>query len=147
MNIIQSNHIRVCNFFHTVLELKDIKCSKYVYHIIKSYTYEYVTLTVTAWLISHGHIIRDRLGQSTESIHGRYPWTGGYIIWGKGIQGEYVSPGGDVQSLMILYELMIMVSKKLHVSILLLYKNVCINFVTYKFCYRINNVCINFVSV
>jgi hypothetical protein len=39
------------------------------------------------------------------------------------------------------------VSKKLNVSILLLYKNVCINFVTYKFCYRINNVCINFVTV
>ena len=37
--------------------------------------------------------------------------------------------------------------KKLHVSILLLYNNVCINFVTYKFCYRINNVCINFVTV
>jgi hypothetical protein len=71
----------------------------------------------------------------------------GYIIWGKGIQGEYVFPGGDVQSLMILYELMLMVSKKLHVSILLLYKNVCINFVTYKFCYCINNVCINFVTV
>ena len=46
----------------------------------------------------------------------------GYIIWGKGIQGEYVFPGGDVQSLMILYELMLMVSKKLHVSNLLLYK-------------------------
>ncbi len=26
------------NFFHTVLELKDIKCKKYVYHTIKSYT-------------------------------------------------------------------------------------------------------------
>ncbi len=37
--------------------------------------------------------------------------------------------------------------KKLHVSILLLYNNVCINSVTYKFCYRINNVCINFVTV
>ena len=37
--------------------------------------------------------------------------------------------------------------KKLHVSTLLLYNNVCINFVTYKFCYRINNVCINFVTV
>jgi hypothetical protein len=37
--------------------------------------------------------------------------------------------------------------KKLHVSILLLYNNFCINFVTYKFCYRINNVCINFVTV
>jgi hypothetical protein len=35
--------------------------------------------------------------------------------------------------------------KKLHVSSLLLYNNVCINFVTYKFCYRINNVCINFL--
>jgi hypothetical protein len=41
----------------------------------------------------------------------------GYIIWGKGIQGEYVFPGGDVQSL---YELMLMVSKK----------TTCINFVT-----------------
>ncbi len=37
--------------------------------------------------------------------------------------------------------------KKLHVSILLLYNNVCINFVTYKFSYRINDVCINFVTV
>jgi hypothetical protein len=37
--------------------------------------------------------------------------------------------------------------QKLHVSILLLYNNVCIIFVTYKFCYRINNVCINFVTV
>ncbi len=26
------------------------------------------------------------------------------------------------------------------------YNNVCINFVTYKFCYRINNVCMNFVT-
>jgi hypothetical protein len=49
--------------------------------------------------------------------------------------------------LMFLNELMLMVSKKQHVSILLLYNNVCINFVTYKFCYRINNVCINFVTV
>jgi hypothetical protein len=71
----------------------------------------------------------------------------GYIIWGKGIHGEKVFAGGDVQSLVILYELMKAVSKKLHVSILLLYNNVCINFVTYKFCYRINNVCINFVTV
>ena len=46
-----------------------------------------------------------------------------------------------------LYELMKLVSKKPHVSILLRYNNVCINFVTYKFCYRINNVCINFVTV
>ncbi len=53
-----------------------------------------------------------------------------------------------VQSLMILHELMKVVSKKLlHVSILLLYNNVCLNFVMYKFCYRINNVCINFVTV
>ena len=37
--------------------------------------------------------------------------------------------------------------KTTHVSILLLYNNVCINFDTYKFCYRINNVCINFVTV
>jgi hypothetical protein len=37
--------------------------------------------------------------------------------------------------------------KKLHVSISFLYNNVCINFVTYKFCYRITNVCINFVTV
>jgi hypothetical protein len=49
---------------------------------------------------------------------------------------------------MILYELMKMVPiKKPHVSILLLYNNVCINFVTYKFCNRINKVCINFVTV
>ncbi len=41
----------------------------------------------------------------------------GYIIWGKGIQGEYVFPGGDVQSLMILYEYGIK-------------KTTCINFVT-----------------
>jgi hypothetical protein len=40
-------------------------------------------------------MIRDRLGQSTESIHGRYismnRWIctegDGYIIWGKGIHG------------------------------------------------------------
>jgi hypothetical protein len=58
-------------------------------------------------------MIRDRLGQSTESIHGRYPWTGMDMhgrrwihIWGKGIHGENVFAGGDVQSLMILYELM-----------------------------------------
>ncbi len=54
----------------------------------------------------------------------------GYIIWGKGIHGENLFAGGDVQSLMILYELMKVVSNKLHVSILLLYNNVCINFVT-----------------
>ncbi len=40
----------------------------------------------------------------------------GYIIWGKGIHGEYVFAGGDVQctvqSLMILYELMKMVPIK-----------------------------------
>ncbi len=72
----------------------------------------------------------------------------GYIIWGKGLHGENVFAGGDVQSLMILYELMKVVSKKLlHVSILLLYNNVSINFVWYKFCYRINNVCINFVTI
>ncbi len=39
------------------------------------------------------------------------------------------------------------IKKLLHVLILLLYNNVCINFVTYKFCYCINNVCINFVTV
>ncbi len=39
------------------------------------------------------------------------------------------------------------IKKKLHVSILLLYNNVCINFDMYKFCYHINNVCINFVTV
>ncbi len=39
------------------------------------------------------------------------------------------------------------IKKLLHVSILLLYNNVCINFVTYKFCYRINIVCMNFVTV
>ncbi len=72
----------------------------------------------------------------------------GYIIWGKGLQGENVfASGDDVQSLMILYELMKVVLKKLHVSFLLLYNSFCINFVTYKFCYRINNVCINFVTV
>ncbi len=72
----------------------------------------------------------------------------GYIIWGKGIQhDDNVFAGGDVQSLMILHELMKVVSKKLHGSILLLYNDVCINFVTYKFCYSINNVCINFVTV
>jgi hypothetical protein len=60
----------------------------------------------------------------------------GYIIWGKGIHGENVFAGGDESGI-----------KKLHVSILSLYKNVCINFVTYKFCYRIKNVCINFVTV
>jgi hypothetical protein len=71
----------------------------------------------------------------------------GYIIWGKGLYGENVFAGGDVQSLMILYKLMKVVQKKLHVSILLLNNNVCINFVTYKFYYRINNVCINFFTV
>jgi hypothetical protein len=39
------------------------------------------------------------------------------------------------------------IKKTLHVSILLLYNNVCINFVAYKFCYRINNDCVNFVTV
>jgi hypothetical protein len=104
-----------------------------------------------------GYMIRDRLASSEHREHtwkismNRYGYVrkemDTYIVWGKGIHGENVFPGGDVQSLMILYELMKVVSKKLHVSILLLYKNVCINFVTYKFCYRINNVCINFVTV
>ncbi len=48
---------------------------------------------------------------------------------------------------MILYELMKVVTKKLlPVSILLLHNNVCIKFVTYKFCYSINNVCINCIN-
>ncbi len=70
-------------------------------------------------------MIRDRLGQSTESKHGRYPWSGMDMYgmrWGKGLHGENVFAGGDVQSLMILHELMKVVSKNLHVSILLLYK-------------------------
>ena len=52
-------------------------------------------------------MIRDRLGQSTESIHGdihEQVWIctegdGGYIIWGKGIHGENVFAGGDVYNL------------------------------------------------
>ena len=52
-------------------------------------------------------MIRDRLGQSTESIHGRdiheQVWIctegDGYIIWGKGLHGENVFAGGDVYNL------------------------------------------------
>jgi hypothetical protein len=43
--------------------------------------------------------------------------------------------------------IMKVVSKKLHGSILLLYNNVCINFVTYKFCYGINFVMYKFCYV
>jgi hypothetical protein len=39
------------------------------------------------------------------------------------------------------------VEKYTCINFLTAYNNVCINFVTYKFCYRINNVCINFVTV
>ena len=76
-------------------------------------------------------MIRDRLASSEhqraymEDIHEQV-WIctegDGYIIWGKGIHGENVFAGGDVQSLTILYELMKVVSKKLHVTILFLYK-------------------------
>ena len=59
-------------------------------------------------------MIRDRLAiaQCTESIHGRYPWTGmdmyctegdGYNIWGKGLHGENVFAGGDVYNLWWFY--------------------------------------------
>ncbi len=50
MYIIQSNHIRVCN------------CYCYC-------------LLIIPWIYDQD---RNRLGQSTESIHERYPWTGGY---------------------------------------------------------------------
>ncbi len=39
----------------------------------------------------------------------------GYNIWGKGIHGEYVFAGGDVQSLMILYKIMKWY-KKIHMN-------------------------------
>jgi hypothetical protein len=39
------------------------------------------------------------------------------------------------------------IKKTTCISFVTVYNNVCINFVTYKFCYRINNVCINFVTL
>ncbi len=46
----------------------------------------------------------------------------GYIIWGKGIQGENVFAGGDVYNLWWFYtNKWKWYEKKLHVSILLLY--------------------------
>jgi hypothetical protein len=70
--------------------------------------YEYVTVTVTACLLSHGYMIRDRFASSehqrayVEDIHEQV-WIctegDGYIIWGKGLHGENVFPGGDVYNL------------------------------------------------
>ena len=62
-------------------------------------------------------MIRDRLASSEHREHtwkismNRWICTegDGYIIWGKGIHGENVFAGGDVQSLMILYKLMLMI--------------------------------------
>ncbi len=39
------------------------------------------------------------------------------------------------------------IKKTTCINFVTMYNNVCINCVTYKFCYRINNVCINFVTV
>ncbi len=102
-------------------------------------------------------MIRDRFASSEhhraymENIHEQV-WIctegdGGYIIWGKGImvrmflQVEMYTIFDDFTRI---NESGI---KKTTCINLLLYNNVCINFVTYKFCYRINNVCINFVTV
>jgi hypothetical protein len=71
----------------------------------------------------------------------------GYIIWGKGIHGEYVF----AEMYGTIFDDFIQINengiKKPHVSILLLYNNVCINFVMYKFCYRINIVPYKFCYV
>ncbi len=91
-------------------------------------------------------MIRDRLASSEhqraymEDIHEQV-WIctegDGYIIWGKGIHGENVL---YLQvEMYTIFDDFIRINeigiKKLHVSILLHYNNVCINFVTYKFCY------------
>jgi hypothetical protein len=39
------------------------------------------------------------------------------------------------------------IKKTTCIKFVILYNNVCINFVTYKFCYCMNNVCINSVIV
>jgi hypothetical protein len=104
MCIIQSNHIQVCN------------CYCYCLFIIP-------------WIYG----VRDRLASSEHrehtckiSMNSRWICTegDGYIIWGKGLQSTWwqcICRWRCIQSLMILYELKLMVSKKLHGSILLLY--------------------------
>ncbi len=94
------------------------------------------------------------IGYRSEHVHG------GYLYGERRIHtlsmiyawcGDYICLFADVQSSMIftwMIENGIKIHNDNHVSIVLLYMyNVCINFVTYKFCYWINNVCINFVTV
>jgi len=93
-------------------------------------------------------MIRDRLAGSEhqranmEDIHEQvwictmYMEGDGYIIWGKGI--HMVKMYLQVEMYTIFDDFIRFNEsgiKKLHVTILLLYNIVCINFVTYKLCH------------